>query len=1084
MEHRASWNHLFEEDGYVLLKASGRKDSLFEPYAIPLGPHQEGMRPSKRVRLIASGDHDGVEYDTLERPTNVVPPTSDCTAPGSFEVIFGQLRTYDGDRVNLEKKFDAASELPDTVPRLLKNPQRSFGLLRRFSDAWIYKAIEYCKDRLDLFRRECAGAARRLDGEDFNAKCRRIAVESGETNDENQFPVFFYRFDDDGDPIVFSLGDLKGEVKHDVVSFSDAVPFTAHRDDPTTGRIGSVRQELKLKRDEDMRFRLHLLRSARTRASGDEMDELLVDPEQADRFDSLLDFDAASKAFEHDLEARSMDGFQKEFCTVAKLVLGMLFSKTYQPRLEDLKRTGVVELDINHGNGLVPVPFTPWMVGIFPDDSLVLPVYSAEEHYLCKSFPRWQNSSVPTATPDVDPTATPDVDPTATPDVDPTATSAVDPDDHVGVSSASLFLWRNIVSKLAYPGHDDALAKHNVAMLITNLNSFGFDPSSEKEHGVIDGILNILCKKMKETLQLCSEGKSPTVLHLVQTIDAAVVPGSGVSLQQPFAPLRVTFPSAASTGLGEVEYTLGSESSDVFEALQIAVALLYSQGYNHDRKADVDEQETGMTIGKHRFSVAPKHDVDFKRDNALRDQKLLDLYCTYGRDQHEDSAIDFDKYCEFLGFDDQQHNKSGHFIFCRRLPAEILEEPIETITCGTGRLNFIEIQMPETTSNLEISVIHSADGDLPQFDNCLNDALKGLLNGGGRRTRDMYLPLERRYDKDNTIRVGFVWCVVDRQETGIDGEERTLVLNRIKGVILLMPNLMNMVQSDIDGNREIRFHEAVHIQNCNVDLHNGPNLLLDAKGINQWDVSLKAYQSYRKSSHPLIYHTEQAEISTDDFVSQMISGFQGFHFSNMRALRRTVFAVAANKTRNKLWKWYTSRQSGVHSEPRGVHLECPEQRDVADAELMRLLKDKRRGKQDLVTAVVVLVRGPGLNALETPCVLENVFAKTSLFRRIEGGVFTRLLTRMECTRGLPKGTRPNCLAVHLRKCQAAGRSIRRLRQIVEYNVRFAPTLANLVLRLRDYESVLENTDKSRNTQAMSHSVAEIQDSVFNLLYLT
>ena len=132
---------------------------------------------------------------------------------------------------------------------------------------------------------------------------------------------------------------------------------------------------------------------------------------------------------------------------------------------------------------------------------------------------------------------------------------------------------------------------------------------------------------------------------------------------------------------------------------------------------------------------------------------------------------------------------------------------------------------------------------------------------------------------------------------------------------------------------------------------------------------------------------------------------------------------------------------------------------------------------------VIFMAIVSVSQVETPCVLEHVYAKTTAFRRIEAGIFTRFLTRMECTRGLPKGSKRNCLAVFLRRCESQGRLVNRLRQIVEYDVRFSPSLANLTLRLRDFEGVIQKTDVSRNRQAMNHAVAEIQDAVFNVLYL-
>ena len=212
------------------------------------------------------------------------------------------------------------------------------------------------------------------------------------------------------------------------------------------------------------------------------------------------------------------------------------------------------------------------------------------------------------------------------------------------------------------------------------------------------------------------------------------------------------------------------------------------------------------------------------------------------------------------------------------------------------------------------------------FDDCLLKTFDACLKDAVRNQHQVYLPLDYQTG-DSSMRAGFLKCTVGRPEDQVRLEpdvehppgQYKLVLRSINGVFLLMPNLMKHG----DDPDTIQFDAGISSVYYRANLS---SLLfrVTEECAGQWGVNLKAHQSYRKTPHPLVYHTEQANTSTDDFVSQMIRGFQGFHFSNMRALRRTVFAIAANKTRDKLWKWYTSRQSGVHSEPRGVHLECPE----------------------------------------------------------------------------------------------------------------------------------------------------------------
>jgi hypothetical protein len=270
-----------------------------------------------------------------------------------------------------------------------------------------------------------------------------------------------------------------------------------------------------------------------------------------------------------------------------------------------------------------------------------------------------------------------------------------------------------------------------------------------------------------------------------------------------------------------------------------------------------------------------------------------------------------------------------------------------------------------------------------------------------------------------------------------------------------------------------------------------------------WGRNMSAYEIDWEVPRPIDHTNRMLDTTTHEIAGLLADGLLGFHFSKSTDGGRTTFAVPIGHKAAEVVQWYTRPENpAVFNEPRGIHLISPDNRN--DAMLVQLVQEgEAQGNSltytssrtthsrldavsmdALITPVVVMVRGPGVGALSTPCYIEHVYAKTSAYRFVESKLVMLVYNRLaEHPRALPKHHSPRCLAVPLRKRQDAGKPpIRTLRSIVDCDKRFVAPVATLVLQIRDFEKIPRRTDKSRNSNAIAVAQRELMQGVYNLLF--
>lgn len=257
-----------------------------------------------------------------------------------------------------------------------------------------------------------------------------------------------------------------------------------------------------------------------------------------------------------------------------------------------------------------------------------------------------------------------------------------------------------------------------------------------------------------------------------------------------------------------------------------------------------------------------------------------------------------------------------------------------------------------------------------------------------------------------------------------------------------------------------------------------------------WDISKKAFDRYK--SHPRAAKFKRGTIGVPkkEIATMLREGCQGYHYSNSMSLSATVFAVALNGTRERITNWY-QENDGTFNEPKAVNIAHPRRRDRHDAALVTLIqREEMRGVGSgatsstsgtvLITPLVVTVRGPDPEAMATPCYVDNVYVKTANFRVYE----TRLLTMMY--ERLSQIRKVEAVASRVQGCLAdfmtRTHGIRTIRTLIDYRPAVTPMMASLLLELKDYAKIPQDTSRARSNIAVQVAYKSLMDNIFKVLF--
>lgn len=227
---------------------------------------------------------------------------------------------------------------------------------------------------------------------------------------------------------------------------------------------------------------------------------------------------------------------------------------------------------------------------------------------------------------------------------------------------------------------------------------------------------------------------------------------------------------------------------------------------------------------------------------------------------------------------------------------------------------------------------------------------------------------------------------------------------------------------------------------------------------------------------------EKSDITTDVIVDTLMETFQGLHFSNSRALRRTILAVAVNDNAQKIREFLSRPLKGrygravpwAHGLGRG-------QRVDPNAVLLKDLYDHHETSTTRATdppmseRVVVETKGPGPEDLPTTTYVDGWYYRTHLFYDVEKDVMAVMKNIASNTRTRPSDTVANPIIDHITRCFS-------IYDVLRIRPHTATNFKKLMVDIYENMKVAQHTKDSRNRTSMHTQVMSIDRDVKTILF--
>lgn len=234
-------------------------------------------------------------------------------------------------------------------------------------------------------------------------------------------------------------------------------------------------------------------------------------------------------------------------------------------------------------------------------------------------------------------------------------------------------------------------------------------------------------------------------------------------------------------------------------------------------------------------------------------------------------------------------------------------------------------------------------------------------------------------------------------------------------------------------------------------------------------------------SQPYVFKNKVKKgLSPDDVVNTMIEDFRGLHFSNSRALKRTVLALYNDQAGGgSLKAWLDQPVSSEHrSQAWAVDCKNPM---TGDAVLLGTLFEMheqsttRATDIPMVARVLVRCRGPGSDDLSTTCYVDGYLYRTPMFMTIEVKALGVLRSVASTFRSPPRGTKSRNVAMILGKCTS-------IHSILLHRPDTAPLFCKFMMNLYNSEMVGQQTRAGRNKHALEMQRANLEVDARHILY--
>lgn len=247
---------------------------------------------------------------------------------------------------------------------------------------------------------------------------------------------------------------------------------------------------------------------------------------------------------------------------------------------------------------------------------------------------------------------------------------------------------------------------------------------------------------------------------------------------------------------------------------------------------------------------------------------------------------------------------------------------------------------------------------------------------------------------------------------------------------------------------------------------------------------------FTKTRHPI-------DVNAASVARLVKTGLQGLHFSNSRALQRTVFAVAIGKQREDVLKWLAQSDKRYPRQciPWAVCIPTPIAGTSAkadtksgDAVLLHMLysahsrSGERTVQMPLASRVTIQVKGPAPTSLYTECYIEGYYYRTDAFLSVEEELLGALKHKVVSELQRPKTLSPTCIASVVAAEASKGKLT--LHRILLHQPAAARLIAQIMTQMRSLELVGLNTARARDKTALLVAHKTITNGINQLLYHT
>lgn len=222
-----------------------------------------------------------------------------------------------------------------------------------------------------------------------------------------------------------------------------------------------------------------------------------------------------------------------------------------------------------------------------------------------------------------------------------------------------------------------------------------------------------------------------------------------------------------------------------------------------------------------------------------------------------------------------------------------------------------------------------------------------------------------------------------------------------------------------------------------------------------------------------------SDLDPDMVADTLMASFEGLHFSNSRALHRTILAVAVNSNYTKINRFLAQRVQGRYmadipwshstSERSGHSILLESLFHTHDISTMRATVEP------LAKRVIVSCQGPGAADLVTAVHVEGYFFRSNAFYDVEVDVMSILKGIAQTTTQVPRGSVPNPIARHMDRFE-------NIYTILDYRPQAASAMSKFMINVQNMEKVGQHSSNNPSRSALWTQTNTIERDAKHILY--